>query len=89
MQAALDDLGTQRDAGLDRNRLDVEQVAARIDEALAEQETEREILEVGRRGEHHGMRDAVDLERHRHFLGDAFVDRRPDAIAPGRGQDGR
>ncbi len=81
MDAALHDLGAQGDPGGDRFALDVEQVAARIDDPFAQQKAEREVVEIGRRRQHHRVRDPVHLERDRDLLGDALLGRLGDAVA--------
>ena len=54
-------------------------LAATPDHAFTQAETEREIFKVGRRGQHHGMRDAVIDQRHRHFLGHRLIAVRDNA----------
>lgn len=39
-----------------------------LDDALAQGKAAREIAEIGRACHHHGVRDAVIDQRHRHFL---------------------
>ena len=60
-----------RDADAARRRLhfDAVDIARAIHDAFAHGEAEREILQVGGRGEHHGVRNAVVLERDRHLVG--------------------
>ena len=51
-----------------------EQLVGAVDDAFAEQIAEDEVLEIGRRGEDHEPGDAVDLDRHRHLVGDPLLD---------------
>jgi hypothetical protein len=53
-------------------------------DAFAEQETEHQVVEVGRRREEGEPGDAADLDRHRHLVGDLLLDlaRRRCGAAP-------
>jgi hypothetical protein len=64
-------------------RVESQHVGGAVDNACAQQVAENEILEVGRRGEDHEPGDAVDLDRHRHLVGDPLLDRGA-AAAPQR-----
>ena len=44
-------------------------------DAFGEREAEREVLQVERRGQHHRMRDAVELQRDRHLFGHPVLPR--------------
>ena len=66
-----------------RRALERQQLGGTVDDAFAEQIAEDEVLEVGRRGEDHEPGAAVDLDRHRHLLGDPLLDRGA-AAAPQR-----
>jgi len=49
----------------------VEYVGALGHQALGQRETQRKRLQLARRDHHDGMRDAIENQRHRQFLGDA------------------
>ena len=51
-------------AGLDLNFI---QLRGLRDDAFGQRKTQRKIFQIIRRGQHHHMRDAVVLQRHRHF----------------------
>jgi hypothetical protein len=51
---------------------EIEDFAGAADDALAEAEAEREIFKFAGGGQHHGMRNSVVHQSHRHFLGEDF-----------------
>ena len=61
-------------------RLDRLQLRGRRDDRFAEAEAEREIIEVGRCCQHHGVRATVVVQRNRHFAGDPVDDRLDSAV---------
>ena len=53
--------------------LNVVQLRCFGQQSFGQTEPEREIVEVGRRCQHHRMRDAVEDERHRYLVGEPVV----------------
>src|SRR6478736_8885879 len=60
----------------------VVQIGGGREDAFAESEAEREVPQVRRCGQHHGVRDAVELQRDRHFFGEPVVQLAALAVAP-------
>ncbi len=82
-------LRPQDEPGVARHGLEAEQIVSAVDDAVAKQVAQHEILEAGRRGEEQEPDDAADLDRHRHLVGTPLFDFGIAAAAQGPGNDAR